>query len=72
MSIKVFIVENGEQHEGGSIVGVFLDRDKAIEIALKTRTCFGGGWQKDPDREEDLYWENGCDYVRVEEYQVQE
>ena len=67
---SVFIVEHGEQHEGGDVVGVYTTREKAVKVALEQETCFGGGWKGDKD--EDNYWTNGCDYVKVTEHNVEQ
>ena len=62
----VWIVSNGEQHEGGSVSGVYDSKEKAIENALKVPCHFDGGWLKDGDD----YWTNGCDYVIIEEFKI--
>ena len=65
---NVYLVELGERNEGGYIVAVHLSRTNAVEVALKCRTCFAGGWIPDPN--DDYAWENGCDYVRVYRMEV--
>jgi len=41
---KIWVVLGGEQHEGGSVVGVFRKKKKAVEKALAQKTYFAGGW----------------------------
>lgn len=66
--MTVYIVENGERYEGGSVVSVHSSYAKAVEAALAVQTHFAGGWK--PDRED--HWTNGCDYVTVLQYEVKE
>lgn len=65
--MKVYIVESGEQYEGGRIEGVFASYETAVDFALELPTVFKGGWIKAraPNR-----WHNGCDYVEVIEKEV--
>jgi hypothetical protein len=64
---KVWIVLNGEMHEGGAVVSVHDSKIKAMSAALKVETHFSGGWQPLPDPDS---WGNGCDYVTVEEWEI--
>ena len=57
----IYLVESGEQHEGGHVTSVHKNYGYAWERALDTKTNFEGGWVE--VRED--YWENGCDFVRV-------
>ena len=65
---KVWVVLNGEMHEGGSVVSVHDSKNKAVKAALAVHPHFDGGWEPLP--EENLSWGNGCDYVTVEEWEV--
>ena len=64
----MFIVLHGERCEGGSVVSVHNTHQQAVKAALNVKCHFDGGWtQIDPD-----YWENGCDFVTVEEHDSEE
>jgi hypothetical protein len=65
--MKVYIVLHGEQCEGGSVVSVHKTEKSAVKAALNVRCCFAGGWVLYSP----LSWENGCDFVKVEEWDVQ-
>jgi len=65
---KVWIVIKGEKHEGGSVEGVYATKNKAVNEAMKVSCSFGGGWS--PIMNEELSWENGCDYLTVEDWEV--
>lgn len=67
--MRVWAVVSGEMHEGGTVTGVFSSRESAVAAALQTRCCFDGGWQQ--DNASDDCWKNGCDYVKVEPFEVQ-
>lgn len=65
--MKVYIVSHGEQYEGGSVVSVHRLKKNAIKMALAFPCCFPGGWLPEGDD----YWENGCDFVKVQEEKIQ-
>ena len=65
--MTVFVVSFGEKYEGGRILGIKDTLEKAQKLALEQETCFDGGWV--PKKEN--YWENGCDFISVEEFEVQ-
>jgi hypothetical protein len=69
----VWIVSSGEQGEGGSVEGVYSDRDAAIAAALKLPTIFGP-WKADFDgfsSPPPWQWISGCDYAIVERWKVE-
>jgi hypothetical protein len=66
--MKVYIAIHGEKCEGYSIVSVHATKEAATKAAKKMRTCFSGGWQL----QEDGSYENGCDFINVEEHEVEE
>jgi len=66
--MSVWVVLKGEKHEGGSVCGVYSTKERAIFEGLKATFSFDGGWTKMKDCE--LSWENGCDYLSVEEWEV--
>lgn len=66
--MKVFVVINGETHEGGMVVSVHRSKENAVIAALAVETHFEDGWEK----EDENYWTNGCDFVMINEYEVQE
>lgn len=74
--MKIYIVLTGEAHEGGSVEGVYMQREDAIKMALFVKTYFPGGWQLETERQADAedhdirVWTNGCDWVSVEEHEV--
>ncbi len=65
---SVFVVECGERYEGSTVIGVYFSEEKAVKVALNQDTCFDGGWKL----QDENYWTNGCDFVRVKEYEVRE
>ena len=66
--MKVFIVMHGELSAGGTVKSVHENFDTAVRSALNIRCCFDGGWRQVNDDE----WENGCDFVSVQEWGVKE
>lgn len=66
---KVWVVSKGEKHEGGSVEGVYASKEVAIKHALKVSYSFDGGWT--PIKDDPLSWENGCDYLTIEEFEVE-
>lgn len=67
--MKVYIVVIGERNEGGSVERVFHSKEKARQAAVEYHACFSGGWKEDTLNGD--YWENGCDFVSVTEYEVE-
>lgn len=67
----VYVVQSGEQGEGGSVNAIFKSKEAAIKFALELKPCFAGGWVKARGfTEERPKWINGCDYIEVEEWAV--
>jgi hypothetical protein len=64
--VKVWIVESGEQCEGGSVVGVYATETLARKAAVEVHAHFPGGWKPSTNNS----WANGCDYVSIEEHEV--
>lgn len=64
---KIFIVCHGERGRGGFVVGVFEDKIKATTKALTQKTHFTEGWKQEGVD----YWVNGCDFVSIEEWEVE-
>lgn len=58
---KVYIVINGEQYAGSTVVSVHKTLDGAVAAALQVPCCFDGGWIPNGK----LWWKNGCDYLAV-------
>ncbi len=58
----VWIVESGEQHEGGECIGVFRRYADARKRALAETTTFGGDWKRSPRKNR---WLSGSDYVDI-------
>ena len=61
----VWIIEAGEDHEGGLIIGVFANREDAVEAfsaecpqPLPSRTAGS------------LYGHSGCDWWKLSSYEV--
>jgi hypothetical protein len=67
--MKVYVVEHGEKFEGGQIIGVYTTYEKAKFVALSQEPVFDGGWIADDCG---TYRYNGCDYVNVKEFEVEE
>lgn len=64
----VYIVSQGEKHEGGQVITVHTREESAISAALNVPTSFIGDWVSKGKN----YWENGCDYVTVTKHYVVE
>lgn len=62
----VFIVSQGERHEGGVVVSVHKTKKAAIKAALAEKCYFEGGWVSDGPAS----WINGCDFVIWEKWRV--
>lgn len=61
---KVYIVSIGEKCEGGSVSGVFHNREDACKFIAKNHKEF-----RETSRD---YWEDdGCDYIEIEEWEVE-
>ena len=67
--MRVYAVLHGEKHEGGMLVSIHASQCDAIRAALEVETCFEGGWK--PIEDEDLVWENGCEFVEVVERELE-
>jgi hypothetical protein len=65
--VKVYIAVHGEQCEGYSIISVHTKKEDAIVAAKKSRAAIKGGWQADDEN----VWVNGCDFIKVEEFEVE-
>ncbi len=63
---SVFIILAGEAHEGGEVKSVHFFKETAMAMALLVPTHFEGGWKQINDQE----WTNGCDWVKVEEWNI--
>lgn len=66
--MNIWIVEKGENYEGGTVICVCNSKNLAIKKALESPCSFPGGWVK--DKEEDMLWGNGCDYVTVRRFKI--
>lgn len=63
----VFVVINGEKHEGGDVWSVHKTHEGALESAMKVDRHFSGDWRI----ERENYWTNGCDFVKIVEEKLQ-
>lgn len=61
MANRVYVAVRGEKGQGYSILGVFNERDSAVNTCLSQPAHFTGGWA----RTRDGRWTNDCDYVEV-------
>lgn len=69
----VWILSNGELHEGGTIIGVYLDRELARGAFVKEAQALDARFGIDDARQEDdgaLHLEGGCDWVALEPHPV--
>ncbi len=71
-SSTVWVLEEGEQSEGGSVIGVFKTRCLAERHALKLieESTFKD-WELTYKDGVGTEWEGGCDWVRVTLHYVQ-
>ena len=67
---SVFVVENGERHEGGEIVSIHRTYKAAKAAALAVKPHFEGGWIQDKEVKD--YYTNGCDFVMITKHEVEE
>jgi hypothetical protein len=65
--MRVWVVCEGESNEGQAPESVHATLEGARKAALAIKPVFSGGW----DEIEENYWENGCDVVRIESFEVQ-
>ena len=80
MNIYVYVVTRGERYEGAHTVAITFHYEKAREIAMKQEAYFDDEkWHpvvlaKKGNAKNDVVslwlWENGCDYVRIEQRMV--
>lgn len=59
---KVWIIETGEDYEGGSILGVFSSHETAITMI---EGIVKDGWKQASEGEN--RWEKGCDWLSITE-----
>jgi hypothetical protein len=64
--VTVYIVERGEQSEGGVVDSVWSNHHAAVTAAIATKYHFPGGWKLIRND----CWYNGCDYVRIVRMEV--
>jgi hypothetical protein len=64
--MQVWIVESGENYEGGSVVGIFADEQSARACALDYPCAFGK-WRQ----HEENVWGAGCDWLTITPYEVE-
>ncbi|MET9779327.1 hypothetical protein ABZ023_34660 [Streptomyces sp. NPDC006367] len=73
---SVWILESGEDYEGGSVKGVYTDRDLAADDFLDLVRDLARRTHLDVDRSGenpatcDLYVHGGCDWIRLTRYRV--
>lgn len=68
MCDKVYVLSRGSDHEGGHFIGIYANKDAAIKAVEKQNCAFKGGWILDGVDT----WQNGCDYLTIEECDVEE
>lgn len=69
----VWILSEGEMHEGGTIVGVYLDRDLARgALAAKAQELNDRFTISDARQDDDgsIHVEGGCDWIALEPHPV--
>ncbi|MFG2540637.1 hypothetical protein ACGFU4_35905 [Streptomyces sp. NPDC048511] len=69
----VWILSEGEMHEGGSIVGVYLDRDLARGALAAAAQKLHDRFTIDDARQDDdgsIHIEGGCDWIALEPHPV--
>lgn len=66
--MTVYILSRGEVCEGSSIHGVYKTEAKALKAIREIKAHFGDKtWKLIGPNE----WQNGCDYVIIEEWELQ-
>jgi hypothetical protein len=69
----VWILSEGEMHEGGAIVGVYLDRDLARGALTAAAQKLHDRFTIDDARQDDdgsIHVEGGCDWITLEPHPV--
>ncbi|MFI6653238.1 hypothetical protein ACIBI8_37315 [Streptomyces sp. NPDC050529] len=69
----VWILSEGAMHEGGSIVGVYLDRDLARGAFVTRAQKLHDRFEISDARQEDdgsIHVEGGCDWIALEPHPV--
>jgi hypothetical protein len=66
---SVWIVEQGENREGGHIISIHASKESARRVALSTfeEWHWDDKCQVNPDM-----WAGGCDWLSVREHEVQD
>jgi len=65
--MKVYVVMQGENHEGGSVVAVFYLEKDAVKFATKFAKAMSFPMTKKKDRN---VWTGGCDWLTILTYEV--
>lgn len=66
---SVWIVEEGESHEGGQVLAVA----RSPEVAQRIATARFEEWHWEDKRQiGPIYWTGGCDWIQVTEYDITE
>ncbi|MEU0160203.1 hypothetical protein ABZ154_15515 [Streptomyces sp. NPDC006261] len=71
--LTVWILSEGEMHEGGTIVGVYLDRDLARGALTARAQKLHDRFTIDDARQDDdgsVHIEGGCDWIALEPHPV--
>ncbi|WP_331731828.1 hypothetical protein OG298_45160 (plasmid) [Streptomyces sp. NBC_01005] len=69
----VWILSEGEMHEGGTIIGVYLDRDLARGALVTKAQELNDRFTISDARQEDdgsIHVEGGCDWIALEPHPV--
>lgn len=68
--MTVYVVTHGERFEGGRVIGVYSHYAKAKAAALSVESHYAVGWE--PSKGSQDTWINGCEFVTVEKWEVDE
>ena len=73
--MKVYVVESGNTYEGGSIEGssiegVAMSLETATKIVEKAATDQYG--YNSFTKIDKMHWTNGCDYISISKWEVEE
>lgn len=65
----VFLLERGENGEGGSVLGVYADRQCAISAANAemNNSWYKREWEQYGD---ELFWQADCDWICISKRRV--
>lgn len=69
IDMSVWLLERGEDHEGGSVLGIYSTEELAMEALVEQRNKQLGR-ARNPSKIDDGGFSSGCDWWRISESAV--